>query len=333
MTFLWPSTLYLLLLVPLFVALFLRSQGRRRRIAKTFGDLGFTQEMGGRRLGERRLIPSLLFLVGLIVVMIALARPQMTLSLPKMEGTVILAFDVSGSMAADDMQPTRMEAAKAAAQEFVLRQPSSVQIGVVAFSDGGIAVQVPTNDQEAILAAINRLRPQQGTSLANGILASLNLISTDEVDASDPSTSLTPMPTSTPVPVGTYMPAVIVMLTDGENTQSPDPLSAAQLAVERGVRLYTIGVGSSTGTTLEVNGFTVFTQLDEGLLQQISQIGGGAYFQAQTEEDLNTIYKNLDVQLVVKPEKTEVTSIFTGAGILFLLCGGTFSLLWFSRIP
>jgi len=333
MTFIWPSTLYLLLIIPLFAVFYLRSQRRRRQIAEDLGDLGFNQEVGKGRLGARRHIPPLLFLCGLIVMLVALARPQMTLALPSIESTIILAFDVSGSMAADDMQPTRMEAAKAAAREFALRQPSRVQIGVVAFSDGGISVQVPTHDREAILAAINRLRPQQGTSLANGILAALNVISPIEGEATDPSANLTPLPTATAVAAGDFTSAVVVMLTDGENNQSPDPIEAAHLAADRGVRLYTIGVGSPQGTTLEVNGFTVFTQLDEGLLRQISLISGGSYFQAQSEDDLNEIYENLDIQLVVKPQKTEVTSLFTGVGIIFLLFGGAFSLLWFSRIP
>ncbi len=134
------------------------------------------QSSSGGRIGARRHIPPILFLVGLSILMLALARPQTEISLPRIEGTVILAFDVSGSMAATDFQPTRMEAAKAAARDFVQHQPPSVQIGIVAFSDSGFSVQAPTNDQDAILAAINRLTPQRGTSLANGMLASLNTI-------------------------------------------------------------------------------------------------------------------------------------------------------------
>ena len=145
-------------------------------MAASYGSLGLVQEAAGRQLGARRHIPPALFLAGLTILMVALARPQTVVSLPRVEGTVILAFDVSGSMAAEDLKPTRMEAAKAAARDFVQRQPRSVQIGVVAFSDSGFAVQAPTNDQEAILAAINRLTPQRGTSLGQGILASLNTI-------------------------------------------------------------------------------------------------------------------------------------------------------------
>ncbi|HEY9152060.1 MAG TPA: VWA domain-containing protein, partial [Anaerolineales bacterium] len=148
-------------------------------------------------------------------------------------------------------------------------------------------------------------------------------------------TNLTPVPTLTPTPVpqGTYAPAVIVLLTDGENNENPDPLAAAQTAANRGVRIYTVGIGSAAGTNLHINGFTVHTQLDEGLLQQISQITGGTYYNAQNEQDLIKVYNNLNPQLVVTPEVTEVTSIFAGAGILLMLVGGMFSLLWFSHLP
>src|SRR5436309_15737486 len=176
MSFIWPPMLLSLLLMPLGVALYVRLQRRRRRLAATYGSLGLVQEAAGRRLGGRRHIPPALFLLGLTLLAVALARPQTVLSLPKVEGTVILAFDVSGSMAADDLKPTRMEAAKAAARAFVQRQPRTVQIGVVGFSDNGFTVQAPTNNQDTILAAINRLTPQRGTSLGQGILASLKTI-------------------------------------------------------------------------------------------------------------------------------------------------------------
>jgi Ca-activated chloride channel family protein len=324
-----------LLLIPPFVVLYLRMQQRRRRLAASYGSFGLVQGAAGRQIGLRRHLPPALFLAGLTILMLALARPQTVVSLPRVEGTILLAFDVSGSMAADDMQPTRMEAAKAAARDFVERQPPSVQIGVVAFSDSGFAVQTPTNDQEAILASINRLTPTRGTSLANGILASLNAIAADVGQAPLLYSDLTPAPTATPtsVPQGTYTSAVIVLLTDGENTVSPDPLAAAQAAAERGVRIYTVGVGTAAGTLLHIDGFTVHTQLDEAMLQQISQLTEGVYYNAENEQDLHTIYDNLDPQLVIKPEKMEVTSIFAGASILVLLIGGAFSLLWFSRLP
>jgi Ca-activated chloride channel family protein len=267
--------------------------------------------------------------------MVGLARPQTEISLPRVEGTVILAFDVSGSMAADDMQPSRMEAAKVAAREFIKHQPTSVQIGVVAFSDSGISVQQPTNDQDAILASINRLTPQRGTSLANGMLVSLNTIATSGQQDTHYYSSLTPGPTPIPteLPEGAFKSAVIVLLTDGENNENPDPLAVAQSAAKVGVRIYTVGIGSAEGSILHVNGFTVHTQLDEATLQQIAQITGGTYYNADSKEKLLKIYDDLDPQLVIKPEKIEITSIFAGASVLVLLVSGLFSLLWFSRLP
>jgi Ca-activated chloride channel family protein len=292
------------------------------------------REVASSRLGVRRHIPSALFLVALTILIVALARPQAVLSLPRLEGTIILAFDVSRSMAADDLKPTRLQAAKTAARAFVQRQPSTVRIGVVSFSEGGFALQAPTNDQEAVLAAINRLRLQSGTSLARGMEASLKAIAagTDRSSMTLARTQ-TPAPTPTPVPKGTYTSAVIVLLSDGENTQAPDPLAAAHMAADRGVRIYTVGIGSTTGATLRIDGFTVRSRLDEQTLRQIAQLTGGAYYNAANAGELRTIYASLDPQLVIKPQKTEVTSLFAGAGILVLMIGGTLSLLWLGRLP
>jgi Ca-activated chloride channel family protein len=331
MSLIWPAMLILLLLVPLCIGFYVRLQRRRRVFAARYGSLGFVQAGGGRPLGARRHIPPGLFLAGLTILLIALARPQALVSLPRVEGTIILAFDVSGSMAAEDMQPTRMEAAKTVARDFVERQPPTVKIGVVAFSDGGFAVQAPTNEQGDILAAINRITPQRGTSIGQGILASLATLSAGSGQA--PRRYSTLVPTPTPVPAGSDTSTMIVLLTDGENNGPPDPLAAAQAAADRGVRIYAVGIGSPAGTTLHVNGFTVHTSLDEATLQQIAQFTEGAYYNAQSQEDLRAIYNDLDLQLVIKPEETEVTALFAGIGILFLLIGGICSLLWFSRVP
>ena len=337
MSFMWPVMLVLLILVPLIVALYVVLQRRRRRVTATYSGLGLLQGGGGQRPGFRRHIPMVFFLIGLTILIVALARPQTVVSLPKEQGTIILAFDVSGSMAADDIKPTRMDAAKAAAKDFVQRQPLSVQVGVVAFSDVGFSVQAPTGDKDAILAAIDRLAPQKGTSVGSGILNSLKAIAVSNGQARGPLTYSnlppSPTPTPTPVPQGTYTNGVIILLTDGENNESPDPLGAAQTAADLGVRIYTVGLGSAAGSDLHINGFIIHTQLDEATLRQISQITGGTYYNAQNTQDLNNIYNNLNPQLLIKPEETEVTSFFAGASILVLLLGGTFSLLWFSRLP
>ncbi len=321
---------YSLLLVPIFVGLYLRGRKHRQRMAAAYGGFGLADQAAGPS-GMRRHLPSILFLVSLTILFAALSRPSATVSLPSVESTVILAFDVSGSMSADDLQPTRMEAAKAAARDFVENQPARVLIGVVAFSDGGFSIQPPTKEREAVLTAIDRLEPERGTSLANGILSALNLIVPET--AQSPSPALTPTPTPTPLPKGTYQPAVIILFSDGENNMSPDPLDAAKFAEQLGVRVYTIGIGSPAGAVIQVEGFSVHTVLNEALLQQIAETTGGKYYNAQSEEDLRAIYDGIDPQLVIKTEEIEVTSMFAGAGMLLLLIGGAASLLWFGHVP
>lgn len=324
MSFIWPLMLGMLALVPVFILLYGLLQRRRRGLAARFGSLGLSTSGAGYQPGLARHLPPAFFLMGLTLLLVGLARPQAEVNLPRIEGTVILAFDVSGSMAADDLEPTRIEAAKAVAREFVLRQPSTIKIGVVAFSNSGFSVQAPTNDQEAILAAIARLSPQQGTSLGQGIFSALNTLNPPDPTGPqlDSDGNLIPTPSPTPLPAGTYAPAVMILLTDGENLEPPDPLAAAQAAADQGVRIYPVGIGSPNGTTLHVNGFTVHTQLNEAILQQIAEVSGGEYHNAQDEQDLQAIYNNIDLKLVVKSEKTEITSIFAGVSLLILLIGG-----------
>lgn len=335
MTFIWPHFLLSLLLAPLAIWLYLRGQRRRRQVIAGYAALGFVQSAAGRTLGWRRHPPYALFLVGLILLCVALARPQATLSLPRLEGVVILAFDVSGSMAATDLEPSRMEAARAAAIDFIQRQPSTVRVGIVAFSESGFTVQPPTNDQAALLATVNRLRPERGTSLASGILAALNTIFATPEPSGAIYSSLTPTPSPTPTPAapGSYESAAIVLLTDGENTAPPEPLESAQIAADRGVRIYTIGIGSTAGTTIEIDGMNFFTRLDAETLQRIAEMTDGEYFNAQDEEELSAIYRELDVQLVTRPEKTEVTALFAGVALLLLIGGAALSMVWLGRAP
>ncbi len=335
MTFIWPLMLFSLLVIPLFIWLYWRAQLRRQRLTAAYGTLGVVRERAGRRpLGRRRHLPPLCFLLGLTVLCVALARPITEVGIPLWEGTLLLAFDVSGSMAATDLEPTRMEAAKAAAIEFVQRQPATVRIGVVAFSDSGFAIQQPTNDQALILAAIERLAPERGTSLAYGILTAIDTLLV-RPEATRVYSDLTPTPTPTPAPVppGSNRGAAIVLITDGENTAPPEPFEAAQLAADRGVRIYPIGIGSPGGADLEVEGFMVHTRLDEPTLQQIAQVTEGRYFNAANEEDLRAIYDELDPQFVIRTETMEITALLAGVGTLLLLIGGAFSLVWFSRLP
>lgn len=338
MTFQWPAMLLALALIPIGLWAY-RAIGRRRRaVMAARGGPGLGDGVTRRPAGPRAWIPAGLFVLGLVVLTVALARPQGEVSLPRQEGTVVLAFDVSGSMAADDLKPTRMEAAKAAARAFVERQPSSVAVGIVAFSDAGLTVQPPSTDQPTVLAAIDRLVPTRGTSLANGILSSLSAIALSE----DPpatnyytnrSPSPDPTPTPTPVPAGSHRSAAIVLLSDGENTVQPDPLEAARTAADRGVRIYTVGIGSQAGADLQIEGFKVHTQLDEATLQQIATMTDGAYYHAADAQDLHAIYDGLDPRLSVAPQTIELTAVFAGASVLILMVGGLASLLWLGRVP
>lgn len=332
MSFIWPSLLVLLFGVPLLVLFYLRMQQRRRKFAARFGSLGLIHDAMGSGPGVRRHVPPAIFLGGVTLLLISLARPQATLNLPRVEGTVILTFDVSGSMAADDLKPTRMEAAKAAANEFVRNQPSGVSIGVVAFSDGGISVQPPTNEREKTLDTIERLVPRRATSIGNGILVALNTIA---VDAGDPpflKTDNLAEPQTSTSPQGWYPSAVILLFSDGENNEEPEPILAADLAADLGVRVYTVGIGTVEGALLEIEGFTVHSQLDEAVLQEISNITGGGYYNAGNEEQLRGIYSDLTPRLTIKPEEIEITSILAGIAILVFWVGGTLSLLWFGRV-
>ena len=341
MSFIWSSLLYLLLLVPLLVWVYQRIQKRKREAAARYGSFGALHDSSGSAF-TRRQFPAILFLFGITILILSLARPQAAVSLPRIEGTVILTFDVSGSMSADDLKPTRMEAAKAAALEFVKKQPTSVKIGVVAFSDGGITVQNPTGERGEIVDTIERLVPRRGTSVGNGILVALNTI---VVDAGDPpflSANNIPdisqpqadaAPQTDALPEGWYPYSAIVLFTDGENNQDPDPVAAADIAADFGVRIYTVGIGTVAGATITVDGITAHSQLNEPILQDISTTTGGVYYNAGNEQDLQRIYDDLQPKLAIKKEEMEITSILAGLGILLFILGGALSLLWFGRIP
>ena len=339
MSFLWPAALLLLLAIPIGVAWYRRRERARARRAAAFGvapkpEAATTRAKAGPSWHRR--LPAALTVVGITLLVLSLARPQSVIGVPRLEGIVLLAFDVSGSMAATDLAPTRMEAAKTAALAFVAKQPPSVRIGVIAFSDTGFSIQVPTGDRSQVETAIGRLEPERGTSLAQGILQSLAVLDADE---HPPSTdyysnrSPEPTPQPTPVPAGTHVPAIIVLMTDGENTEGPDPLQAAGVARDRGVRIDTVGIGSPDGATLEVEGFRVHTALDADSLKAISTATDGTYYPAASQEDLTKIYGDVGSKLVVRTEPFELTPLFAMAGFSLLAIGGAASLRWLGRMP
>ena len=309
----------------------LRLQENRSRDAASLGALGIAREgtanQGGP--GWRRHVPPVVLLVGVALLAIASARPEIEIPVPRMEGTVLLTFDVSASMAADDVEPTRMDVAKQVGRTLVEQRPGSAKIGVVAFGEGGLVVQPPTDDEDALLATIDRLVPQSGTSLGRGILTALNMVYPDAYLGSGDTAQLA----GDGVRQLGLAPSVIVLLTDGENTDPPDPLEAAQMAIELGVRVHTIGLGTSEGAVVEIDGFNLFTSLNEPVLQEVALLTEGEYFRIEDLDDAPRVYEEMETQFVVESREIEVTSILGAVSMLLLLVGGGLSLLWFGRVP
>ncbi len=342
MTFLWQFFLWTLLIVPILLLLYILAQRRRKKYALRYASLVMVKEALGRGPGWKRHVPPLLFIASIGVMLFALARPIAIVTLPSNEGTVILTIDVSGSMAADDVKPNRMEAAKAAARTFVDKQPQGVKIGIVSFSDNAFIVQAPTSDRDAVIAAVNRLSPQRGTAIGRGILTSLDAIfENPNADFfAQPDTRFaplgptpTPTPTPPPLPKGKYAPALVILLTDGENNRDPDPLQIVEQASNRGVRVYTVGLGTPEGTILRIQGRAIRTRVDERVLKKIAEDTDGLYFNAADEKELQAVYEKLGTQLVMITQKTEITAGFTGLAVALSLLAGILSLVWFNRLP
>ena len=328
MSFIWPWALVSLAALPVCVLVYLRLQRARGISASRLGALGTARRGTAALAGRRRHIPPIVLLIGVALLALASARPQVTLPLPRMEGTVILAMDVSSSMAADDVEPTRMDAAKMVAKSLVAQRPDNAMTGVVAFGEGGLIVQPPTGDDEALYATIDRLVPHSGTSLGQGLLTALNLASPEQSPGSGDSDA-----TNETAPRGAFAPAIIIMLTDGENTDPPDPAEIAQTAIERGVRVHTVGIGTRQGAVIEVEGFNLFTRLDESVLQQISLLAEGDFFRLEDMDGIPSVYEKLKTEFVVESREVEVTSAVGGISALLLLASGALSLFWFGRVP
>jgi Ca-activated chloride channel family protein len=339
MNFLWPGNLLVVLIVPILLAAYIWAQRRRQKYALRYASLSLVREALGSGPGRKRHIPPALFLLALLFMALGTARPETVVVVPVQEGTVILALDVSGSMLAEDLAPNRMEAAKDAAKAFVARQGADVKLGVVAFSGDAQIVQTPTKDKDLVVAAINRLRPQRATAIGRGMLASLDAIFEDSEDVAPSIIALKRLageptgPTPPPVPVGADRTATIVLLSDGQNNQFPAPQQVIEDAAHRGIRIYTIGVGSADGTVVRIQGRSVRTRLDEATLKQIADQTGGQYFNASNTKDLRAVYENLSTQLVFRQQRTEVTAILTAIAAVFSMIAAGLSLFWFNRIP
>jgi Ca-activated chloride channel family protein len=325
MTLQWPWALLGLVALPLVVVAYrrlIRAQAARRADLARQGLVVPTP----RRDRWRHLAPALL-VAALAVMLLALTRPTAAIAEPRREGTVILAFDVSTSMAAKDVQPTRLDSAKAAAKGFVEKQPATVKIGVVAFGGNGIIAQQPTTDKAQVLASVNRLEPQGDTSLGRGILTSLSAIAGKPIVSNGDTEQ-----GSDETPIGYYGGTAIVLLTDGENTSGPDPANLADLASAAGVKIYPIGLGSAAGTVLEINGFSIATHLDEDTLKQIAEVSGGAYYNATDATSLAQVYDSVQLNWVSRSVPHEITSLVAGVATLLLVAGAVVSVLRRGRV-
>ena len=355
MSFMWPNMLWLLAIVPVLVLLYWWLLRRKKKAAVSYANLAIVRDAIGHGQKFRRHVPPVLFLGALTLMIAAVARPTAVVTLPFSQQTVILAIDVSLSMRADDVEPSRMEAAQAAAKAFVEDQPRDTRIGVVSFAGTASVVQPPTQTREDIIAAIDRFKLQRGTAVGSGILVSLSVLFPDaefDLRASNPRQragpggqrsnggAIAPRPKEQegPDPVkpvvepGSYNSAVIILLTDGQSTTGPDPIESARMAAERGVRVYTVGIGTPNGEIIAGEGWRMRVRLDEDSLKGIAKETRGEYFYAGTAMDLKKVYSHLNSRLVMERKETEITSLFAAGAALLAVLSALLSLLWYHRV-
>ena len=342
MSWQWPELLWTLLLLPLLVAAYLWLLNRRRKNAVRFASVALVKQAMGRGPGWRRHLPPALLLLAVAVLLLASARPMARLKLPSQQETIVLAMDVSGSMRATDVQPNRLIASQEAAKAFVAGLPRSVRIGVVSFAGTAAVVQAPTFSREDVVAAIDRFQLQRGTAIGSGIVLSLaTLFPDDGIDLSQITgqRAMPPAPGEkkekkpfTPVEPGSFGSAAVILLTDGQRTTGPDPLEAARMAAERGIKIFTVGIGTKAGEIIGFEGWSMRVRLDEETLKNIANLTRGNYFYAGTAEDLKQVYQGLSSRLVVETKETEISALFALAGALLVLLAGGLSVWWFGRV-
>lgn len=346
MVFLWPSLLWLLLAIPVLIGLYLWLLRRRKKVAVSYPALSLVREAMGPAQCWKRHLPPALFLLALAALLLAAARPLAVITLPAENQTIMLAMDVSGSMRAADVKPDRITAAQEAAKAFLAELPRHVRVGIVAFAGSAQLAQLPTQSREDLVKAIDSFQLQRGTATGNGIMLALATIfpdagidiaalggrasmrprSIDEIAKPDPARNFTP------VAPGSYNSAAIIMLTDGQRTTGVDPLEAAKWAADRGVRVYTVGVGTLAGENIGFEGWSMRVRLDEETLKAVALRTQAEYFHAATAEDLKKVYEALSSRLTVEKKETEVSALLALAGALLAAMAAALSLLWFGRV-
>ena len=345
LNFIWPEMLWLLVAVPLLVLAYLWLLARRKKTALRYANLALVKRAMGKSAGWKRHLPPALMLVAIAVLLLAAARPAAVITLPSQQETIVLAMDVSGSMRAADVEPNRLVAAQNAAKAFLKDLPRDVKVGIVAFAGSAQVAQLPTLNREDLVTAIDRFQLQRATATGNAIVISLatlfpnagielQQLSFDRMRGMGRSLDQPPPKQAEfiPVPPGSYTSAAIIMLTDGQRTTGVDPLDAAKMAADRGVKVYTVGVGTVDGETIGFEGWSMRVRLDEETLKDVAQRTAAEYYYAGTAQDLKKVYENLSSRLTLEKKETEISALFALAGALLALLAAGLSMLWFNRI-
>jgi Ca-activated chloride channel homolog len=346
MNFIWLELLLLLALVPVLVALYLYILRRQKRVAVRFPSVMLVREAARASARWRRHLPAALLLGAIAAAILAVARPSAVITLPSQQRTIIMAIDVSLSMRATDVQPNRLAAAQAAAKAFIDELPSDLRVGIVSFAGTALLIQKPTNQKDDLIAAIDRLQLDRHTAIGSGIVMSLATLFPDEgIDLESlvlgtrqswrthkPPEKQVEKKAAKPVPPGSNTSSAIVLLTDGRRTTGPDPLEAARMAAEHGIRVFTVGFGSPAGGPAMMDGYSIYMAFDEATLKAIAQLTEAEYFHAASADELKKIYQALSGKFVLAKEEREVTAIATALAALLALAAGALSLLWFNRL-
>ncbi len=311
MSFQWPAMLGLLLLLPALGGLYVWVLRRRPRQPVRYTQVALLAQAvahGGR---WRRHLPAALFGLSLAAVIISLARPIAPLPVPASRTTVMLSIDVSRSMLADDMPPSRLEAAKTSAKEFVQALPAGVKVGVVTFSSFATLILPPTADRQRVLEAIDLLNVEAATAIGDGLLEAVWALP-GRVRPTQP--FVHPAPPQEPV-----LPGTVVLLSDGQSNRGVVPQDAAQIAREQQVKVYTVGIGTPEGTFLTLGGRSIWVRLDEDTLREIAEITGGLYYRVTRALELRQVYRRLGRVVGWDSKPTEVSAISAGVAAVLAL--------------
>jgi Ca-activated chloride channel family protein len=346
MSFIWPSMLWLLVLLPLLALLYAWLLRRKRKTTVRLASVQVAKLAMGRGPGWRRHVPPALLLLAMAAGLLAVARPTATITLPLAERTIILAMDVSGSMRATDVKPNRLVASQNAAKAFLAELPRNVKVGIVAFAGSAQVVQPPTLSREDLVAAIDKFQMQRATAIGSAIVVSLaELFPNDGIDLSaitygnqrPRGVAIDQAPKKekkefVPVAPGSYGSAAIILLTDGQRTTGVDTMEASKMAADRGVRVYTVGVGTVDGETIGFEGWSMRVRLDEATLKAVATQTQAEYFYAGSAETLTKVYEKLSSRLTIEKKETEISGLVALLAAVLAIASAGLSLLWFNRI-